>query len=147
MKKSLKKLESFRALLREAGLKSTEARLCVLSVLDSSRKPLRIKDMEKKLTNCGSRVDMVTLYRVMESFCKKGITRRVHVEEGGACYELHANDHHHITCTICKRREDVGDCLFNDHEDRIRRSMPNFVSVTRHSIEFFGICKKCAPKV
>lgn len=145
--KNEKKLESFRALLRENGLKSTAARLCVLSVLDSSRKPLRIKDMEKKLTACDVRVDTVTLYRIMESFCEKGITRRVHVEEGGACYELHLNDHHHITCTSCKRQEDISVCLFKQNESCIRDAVPNFASVTRHSIEFFGLCGKCATKM
>ena len=145
--KNDKKTESFRALLRQSGLKSTDARLRVLSVLASSRKPIRIKDIEKKLIAKDMRIDTVTIYRVMESFCDKGITKRVHVEEGAACYELHTNDHHHITCTACKRQEDVEVCLFREHEEHIRRSIPGFASVTRHSIEFFGLCGKCAAKI
>lgn len=145
--KNEKMIESFRVLLRQSGLKSTEARLSVLSVLASSRKPIRIKDIEKKLITKKIDIDTVTIYRVMETFCVKGITKRVHVEEGAACYELHTNDHHHITCTGCKRQEDIEVCLFKEHEARIRESIPGFASVTRHSIEFFGLCGKCAAKI
>lgn len=136
--------EEFRVLLRRAGLKATNARLRILAVLSSSRDHLSVKDIEKRLCGNESPIDTVTIYRVLETFSEKAIVRRVYVEGVAACYELDTTDHHHITCTKCKRQEDIDTCLFD--EERIRKAVPSFASITRHSIEYFGLCKKCGAK-
>lgn len=135
-------------LLHEAGLKSTVSRIRVLKIFAASKSPLRIKDIFQKLQAKDAGNDMVTIYRTIEVLCKNNIVHRVDFCEDSACYELTSAKHgpHHITCTNCHKRADVGFCFFAAQEKRLRKKFPLFATVTRHSVEFFGLCKKCAAK-
>jgi Fur family zinc uptake transcriptional regulator len=138
-------LGRYTALLHGAGLKSTVSRIRVLRLFSASKKPLRIKDVFEKLRAKDMDIDMVTIYRTIEILCKNNIVHRVDFCEDSAYYELtnSKHDHHHITCTNCYKRADVDFCLFAEHEKRLHKAVPLFATITRHSVEFFGLCKKC----
>ena len=139
--------DTFAASLRKVGLKTTEPRLSVLRALSRLHSPLRIKDLHARLKKAKSKIDMVTIYRTVETLTEKNMVRRVDFGEGAAYYEWNnGEDSHHMSCLNCKKRESVKNCFFPEFEARVMSKVPTFKQITHHSIEYFGLCKKCATK-
>lgn len=130
------------ALIREHGLRSTPARVRLLRVLTSERFPIRIKDLKMQI---GAAVDTVTVYRNVETFVRAGLVERLDFGEDVASYEFRhpGEDHHHVTCILCKKRANVSACVPNIVA-RAMREAKGFASIDRHSLEFFGTCVECA---
>ncbi len=83
--------------LRQAGSKATPGRLALLGVLEAANKPLTVNELEKSLR----RLNLVTLYRALESLVQAGLVRRgvhgrvAHFEYAGKPH------HHHMVCADC----------------------------------------------
>lgn len=89
------------AKLREAGVKVTAARLCVLEALDATDQPVCHAELEARLG-----LDRVTLYRVLDSLVACGLAARSMDNRGvfrfsaAALQRQHAA-HAHFRCTDC----------------------------------------------
>lgn len=123
-------------ILEEFGLKVTPNRKKILTVLISNPGPIDTEGIRVK-----SRVDVVTIYRTLERFVRAGIICRTDFREGKSYFEYQKNHHHHISCTSCGRKDEVGFCL--DDIPSVIKESKNFKSVDSHVLEFFGVCKKC----
>ncbi|MEK7122314.1 MAG: Fur family transcriptional regulator [Patescibacteria group bacterium] len=134
------------ALLRERGLKSTPARTGILDVLNRVQKPLTVEQIGEKLKKLS--LDTVTLYRAVKQLTDAGLLRHVDFHHGHAHYELKdvKSDHHHIVCTECHTVEDFTGCDFSDLAKHALAQTKSFRTVVEHSVELFGICKKCEKK-
>ncbi len=131
------------AQLRSQGLKSTPARIAILDVLSRVQTPLTVEQIGEKLKKfC---LDTVTLYRAAKQLTEAGLLRHVDFRHGHAHYELkdQVHDHHHIICTKCHTVEDFTGCDFSDLVKRARSQTKKFRIIHEHSLELFGICKKC----
>ncbi len=137
------KNEELAALLKTAGFRVTHGALAVLEVLSGSSRPLTVQDIEKKL---GKNLNTATVYRMLERLKKAGIIRHVDFLHGHAHYEMNDKDHHHLVCSICTTVEELEGCMIEDLERKVAKSSKTFLSVTGHSLEFFGVCKKCATR-
>lgn len=133
--------ERFKALLRNAGYKATPARLAILELMDSSQRPLSAQGIIDEL--CGE-YDPVTVYRTVRSLRDSGIIQQVDLRHNHAHYEVAGKEHHHhAVCTHCGTVED----LEYEHASLVRDALArsrSFAVLTSHSLEFFGLCKKCA---
>ena len=128
--------------LRTHALKATPARLAVLQFLEKTNRPLDITAFIDYLDRQGIKADPVTVFRIMNLFTDKGLTKRIQLQEGKFRYELSAiKDHHHLVCEKCGRIEDIEDNVIPALEKQIEEKY-NF-TVKRHSLEFFGLCEKC----
>lgn len=136
------------SLLHGAGLKSTVARIRVMNLFYSENRPLRIKDIYQQLEKNSPPVDMVTIYRTIETLQDKKLAHRVDFGEDSTYYELSLGGHnpHYITCTSCAKHLRIDFCSFPELEQRILKKIPEFTSITSHAIEYFGLCKKCSVK-
>ncbi len=128
-------------LLKSHQFKVTPARLEILHILSESQVPLDAEAIFKKLKD--KQTNNVTVYRTLTSFAKKGIVRRVDLRKDAVCFELADNHHHHIVCTDCGDVEDVDVCLSAEIQKTISSKSKKFKTITDHSLEFFGQCKKC----
>jgi len=128
--------------LRQVELKITPARLAVLDILEKTDKPIDIATIIDYLETNNIKADPATVFRIINSFTDKGITKQIQLNEGKFRYE-HASkkDHHHLICEKCGDLEDVSDNFISDIEKEIQRKKKFLIK--RHSLEFFGICKKC----
>lgn len=128
--------------LRNVTLKATPARLAVLDILEKSDRPLDIATIIDFLEKNNIQADPATVFRIINSFTDRGITKQIQLNEGKARYE-HASkkDHHHLICEKCGSLEDVSDNFISDIEKEIQRNKKFLIK--RHSVEFFGICKRC----
>lgn len=135
-------MEKSREFLRTRGLRGTRARVAILGIFMASPSPVSVPDVLSTLSDIGQAFNKTTIYREIEFLAAEGI---VSVALSlGSCqyYELAREHHHHLVCTRCgdiqdiEAREDL--CRFERelwHEKGFR--------VARHSMEFFGVCRKC----
>ena len=128
-------------ILKQEGYSLTQPRRAILAVLSPT--PLSAQDLEKKLKRRGIKIDLVTIYRVLDIFAKLGFVRKTQFEEKTARYEMVVGQkhHHHPICQACGTIEDIAideKRLIKQVEQRAK------FRVQRHAVEFFGLCLKCA---
>ena len=133
----------FESILREAGFKVTKQRLTLLETLSRVDRPLTASEIQERV---GGEMDQVTVYRALEAMSKKNIVRKVDTQHAYTHYELVATKkhHHHAICMVCGVMEDVSVCLPPSLEKEVEKSLKNFNTLTGHSLEFIGRCKKCS---
>ena len=128
--------------LKSFNLKSTPARVAVLRFLEKSNHPVDVSMMIEYLRQHDVDTDPATVFRIINAFTQRGITRIIHFGEGKARYELFAKgDHHHLVCTNCGKIEDIPDAYMQEFEKEIKTKKQFLVK--SHSLEFFGLCKNC----
>ena len=89
--------------LEQAGLKTTQPRLKVLNVLETSEiRHMTAEDVYKQLLQSEQEVGLATVYRILTQFETAGLVIRHNFEGGRALYELHDGAHHdHMVCVEC----------------------------------------------
>ena len=131
--------------LNDAQLRATPARIALMKLFESAQKPLDVQSMIEHLAKIGIKTDPATVFRIMNTFTQKGITKQVQFQEGKFRYELAGGqDHHHLVCTVCGDIEDISDCNISALEKEIEKRK-GFV-VVNHALEFYGICRNCSIK-
>ena len=133
-----------KGILAQAGLKATPARIFVLDLLHKTRKPLSIQKIFSSLHS--SEIDQVTIYRTINTLLEKNILHQIDFGHGHAHFELTSpTHHHHAICIICGKVTDISKCNIQKLEEEVKK-MANFKTVKKHSLEFFGICRRCSTK-
>jgi Fe2+ or Zn2+ uptake regulation protein len=124
-------------ILKNAGLKKTLSRDYVFNVFLKYKVPLTAEMIAQRLIH--KDFSLATIYRTLDSFERVGLINRVDLRANSIFYELGGHHHHHIICNSCGTIEELETCLF--------KTLPpskKFAQINEHSLEFFGICKKCA---
>ncbi len=130
-----------RALLSKAGMKATPGHLEILSVIFKSKKPISSQDV---IDDVGKQLDPATVYRCITKLKNSGIIRQIDLRQNHAHYEFFdMAHHHHIICTGCDRIEDIEDCNLPAMHEQILNQTKQFTNIHHHSLEFYGLCKKC----
>jgi Fur family transcriptional regulator, ferric uptake regulator len=123
--------------LHNKGFRVTDPRMKIFQILEVSGCKPQTADEIRKI----STLDKVTVYRTLESFVTAKLVNRVEFGDGVTRYEITHGHHHHIVCTECGVITDVENCL---EEKKVKEleEKTGFI-VSSHSLEFFGLCKKC----
>ncbi len=130
-------------ILKENDYRLTKGKVEILLTLLKADKPIKIEDVVK---NLNIKLDIVTIYRAVNSFLGKDIIKKINLGDMAAYYEInHAeHHHHHIICNICGLVEDIEDCHAINLEKKTLQISKSFETINSHSLEFFGVCKKCS---
>ena len=132
--------------LKKAGLKATQPRLRILSILEQDAEHhMSAEDVYRALIEAGDEVGLATVYRVLTQFEAAGLVIRHHFEEGRAVFELESGTHHdHIVCMRCGA---VTEFVDEDIELRQRMIANKFgFKISDHSLVLNGDCPKCLSK-
>ena len=107
---------------------------------------MSITDLQKKSGK--EALDSVTLYRSLETLVEKSLVRPVDLRHGHIDYELVRDGahHHHIVCEKCGVIEDINWCPESELKSAILKKSSSFAQLSDHSLEFFGLCKRCEHK-
>lgn len=133
--------DTLKNLLRRAGYKVTSARLAVLSLMQKTKHPPSAHEIIERL---GKEADPVTVYRTLKHLQSSEILKQVDLRHNHAHFELiDVRDHHHIICTRCGRVENVLGCEIEVLQKMALQSAKHFSRIQQHSLEFYGMCKKC----
>jgi len=132
-------MDTITKILKEKGQRFTSQKKEVFCIL--KHKPQTVLEILNSLTAKNYLMDKTTIYRILMSFEELGLVREVNLGDREIRYELANNEHHHhLVCEKCRSIEDV-----ELNEAELLREVKNQSSfkIKSHSLEFFGICKKC----
>ena len=118
-------------------IKATLPRMKMIEIMRGEEHPISVPDLNKKLPQ----YNRASIHRTLELFAKSGIVNKIQIKNTNALYELmfDRNHHHHLICTECGFIEDSEKCLPNGVAQAVLLNSENFATVSRHSLEFFGI--------
>jgi Fur family ferric uptake transcriptional regulator len=110
--------------------------------LESTDHPVDTQTIINHLKKEKINADPATIFRMMNDFVEKGITKEVQLVKGKVHYELTSKgDHHHLICEQCGKIEAVEDNFVPQMEKEL--AMKHEFLIKRHSLEFFGLCSSC----
>ena len=127
--------------LKEVGLKTTQPRLKILDILESSRvRHLSAEDVYKRLLELDQDIGLATVYRVLTQFESAGLVIRHNFEGGASVFELNdANHHDHMVCIKCNK---VFEFVDKTIEQRQRKAAEKSGFVMQdHSLYLYGVCR------
>ncbi len=128
--------------LQRKGLKTTKNREVILACIKKLKKPFTIPELLNLLDK--ENIDQVTVYRTINSFKENDMVREIWLAKSNLHYEYnHGHHHHHFVCSKCGTVEDIDICIPQKTLTDVLKKNTAFASITGHSFELFGICKKC----
>ena len=121
--------------------RSTPAKKEVIKLLKSSESAMSQEMIEEKVKG---KMDRVTIYRILNSFCEDGIIHRVLSDEGKYYFALceddcqpeeHTHDHFHFRCLNCQKVE----CL----PEQVNVELPEGYKKKNATGWITGYCNNC----
>lgn len=128
---------------KKKGYRITQSRDAILDIFSKSKKPLAADEIEDILTSKKVDVNTTTIYREIEFLLKEEIIKQIDFRDKKKRYEFsYLPHHHHLVCENCDAIQDV---TLNNilHKEEKRISKENSFKIMDHSLEFYGLCKKC----
>lgn len=127
-------------LLKKAGLKITEPRLTILSLMQEHKNEhFSAEDVYKILLEQGSEIGLATVYRVLNQFDEAHILIRHNFEGNKSVFELAPVEHHdHIICEDCGKVFEFSDNIIEQRQREI--SQQYGIKLKAHSLYLYGKC-------
>jgi Fur family ferric uptake transcriptional regulator len=131
------------ARLKAAGLRITQPRIAILSVLIERKQPTSIEQIHQQLAD--GACDLVTVYRCLAAFEQIGLVRRSFFHNGTSLYAITLGDatSYHVIAKDTNQVEEI------DHETtaELRRAIAAIEEKLKargyrevsHVVEFFGV--------
>ncbi|MBU0475052.1 MAG: transcriptional repressor [Bacteroidetes bacterium] len=136
----------------EKGFRLTAPRKAVLSILSQNMNHPTVEEIYLQVHENYPSIGMMTVYRTLDLLVEWGVVHKFDFSEGKARYELidHPDGighHHHLICHNCKKIINYTD--FIDEEFKFITKLEKQLSkkhkfqITKHIIEFYGVCDSC----
>ncbi len=133
-------MERLEAFFRDHGLRLTEPRRDVFSILNGRQQPLTLQE----ILRASKFAERTSVYRTLQLFTKLGIVEIVQVgfKQRYELAEPFREHHHHLVCIKC------GELVDLERTPRLEKLINKLASahdyeLTAHHIELQGICKSC----
>lgn len=141
--KNNKEIEIFNRFLKNKGLSVTKQRRLVLDQVFKNHNHFEAEEVAELLRKRNLRVSRATVYRTLNHLEDCGLIRRVDFGHGHSHYEhIFGHEHHeHLYCEKCGKLLEFSDSILEGRINDIAKS--NRFSITRHTVQIFGICNKC----
>lgn len=132
--------------LKKAGCRMTKLRQGMVMLFCSVEKPLTAAEVMMTLLKQGISVNKTSVYRELQFLEEQGVVKTVLLSAEEARYERAGSHHHHVVCRHCKTVEDVRADVVEDALGKVESSIgrTSRFSDVRHSLEFFGLCRRCS---
>lgn len=131
-------------MVQEAGLRVTDHRILILGVIAKVKQPITVYDLVVTL-RAKENIDQATVYRNLNSLHEAGLLRRLDFNHGHAHFELETGRaSHQIVCGRCETIEKIEGVSVDGAIQKMLKKSKQFKNTTTHSIEIYGLCKKCA---
>ena len=138
--------------LREKGLKVTQQRLLILSVLEQNGgRHMTAEDIYELVAEDYPEIGLATVYRTLQLLWDIQLVDRVNLDDGCVRYEIghllgngSKHNHHHLICKECGKVIPFDADLLEDLEHYIEDSAG--FHVLDHELKFYGLCRECMKK-
>jgi len=133
--------------LKQSSLKNTKHRCEILNILDHSESPLSAGEVYKKLSDMNIKINLSTVYRILEVLTEKKLVNRLNiVGDKKALYETNKTTHrHYLVCTGCKMILPINYCPLSLYEAELEKKT-NF-KIEGHNLDIYGLCPDCQNKI
>jgi len=147
MVKSEEVINELKKIVKQKGLKYTEQREIVLSILLNANKHLTAEEVYNciKEKNIESNIGIATVYRALNFLEDVNLITSITFGTDGKKYESNFKDHHdHLICTQCGKIVEFMDAEIEKRQEKIAKK--NNFKVTSHSMQLYGLCSDCQKK-
>ena len=137
-------IEELKKILKQKGLKYTDQREIVLSVLLNAEDHLTAEEVynEIKKEHTDSNIGIATVYRALSFLEEVDLITSIAFGTDGKKYESNAKSHHdHLICTNCGKIIEFMDDEIEKRQDKIAKK--NKFKITSHSMQLYGTCETC----
>lgn len=133
--------------IRNKNLKHSKQRNQILEIFLKSESHLTADELYRIAKKKEPSIGYATIYRTIKLFNECGLCRELKLEDSTTRYEhLYGHEHHdHLVCLKCGKFVEVIDSEIEKLQDRLAKA--NGFILKKHSLEMYGICKKCRSKV
>lgn len=134
---------NFDAFLARHRVRATPLRLAVLKALGSANQAFRARDILDQI-QAHRPVNKVTVYRILEDFCRRGLIRRLSGAGKAALYELaceHHPPHPHFQCHSCGEVECLEPVPLEWVWDELKGPLGHRADCLE--IRVAGVCRRC----
>jgi Fur family ferric uptake transcriptional regulator len=137
-------IAELKKIVKQKGLKYTEQREIVLSILIHAEDHLSAEEVynEIKSKHTESNIGIATVYRALSFLEEVDLITSITFGSDGKKYESNAKSHHdHLICTECGKIVEFLDDEIEKRQERIAKK--NKFKITNHSIQLYRICSDC----
>ena len=137
-----RRIETFKARVREAGVKLTHQRLQIFREVAASLEHPDAEAILRALKPRMPTVSLDTVYRTLWLLNGLRLVTTLGPRRQSVRFDANLKDHHHYVCEQCGRVRDFENAAFD--EIRIPAAVRAFGTVIRIQVEIRGICEACA---
>ncbi|MBP7769835.1 MAG: transcriptional repressor [Aliarcobacter sp.] len=137
-------IDELKKIVKQKGLKYTEQREIVLSILLHAKDHLTAEEVynEIKKEYPESNIGIATVYRALSFLEEVDLIVSITFGTDGKKYESNAKSHHdHLICTDCGKIIEFIDDEIEKRQDKIAKK--NNFKITSHSMQLYGSCEAC----
>ncbi len=131
--------------LAERGIRLTEPRRAILSVIETATKHLDASQILRKARAVDNSVDRSTVYRTLDLLKRQGLIDELdlmHVNGEGHYYERRQeHDHIHMACLRCGKITEFVSKTFEALKKQLEKDCSFHILVSR--LEVGGYCSAC----
>lgn len=128
--------------MRDQGLRLTAPRMVVLQVLRDGRGHMSAEEIYAAVLARYPTINMVTVYRTLESFEAHGLAVRVELGDRLTRWEWVGDAHHHLVCRHCGAVVQLDDAPFQKLIAELARA--HGVRADARHLALRGLCTHCA---
>jgi Fe2+ or Zn2+ uptake regulation protein len=130
-------------ILQTRGYKVTKPRKQVLEILDEAQKPLSPYDIQRFLRQKGKYLNHVTIYRILDLFCRLNLAHKVLSSGGFVKCSLGTVEgcHRFMVCRQCGAIQEFADEELCRDENEFAQKFGFHTEY--HFSEFSGLCASC----
>jgi Fur family ferric uptake transcriptional regulator len=133
------------AALAERGVRMTDQRRAILSVIETASKHLDASQIQRKAQKMDSSVDRATVYRTLALLKRQGLIDELdlmHLKGEGHYYERKlGRDHIHMACLRCGKIAEFMSERFDSLKSELEQECRFHIMVAR--LEVGGYCSAC----
>jgi Fe2+ or Zn2+ uptake regulation protein len=129
----------------ERGIRMTQQRRAILSVMETASKHLDVPQILRKAQKLDATVDRSTVYRTLQLLKRHGLIDELdlmHINGEGHYYERKLNrDHIHMACLRCGKISEFVSDIFEKLKGQVERDCRFRIVMSR--LEIGGYCATC----
>ncbi|MET0455405.1 MAG: Fur family transcriptional regulator [Mycobacterium sp.] len=128
------------------AVRSTRQRAAISALLENVEEFRSAQELHDELRRRGEGIGLTTVYRTLQSMAAAGLLDTLRTDNGESVYRrCSLHHHHHLVCRVCGSTVEVQGDRVESWAAEI--AAENGFSDVSHTIEIFGVCGECAPRV